>query len=249
MTLKENKRFIALYRCSTQKQENSGLGLESQMSCVRNYVKQIGGEIISEFTEVESGGNKDRISFNKKYTKELLLRKRPTLKKVIEHSIAQSATIIVKEASRLTRFPLMMEYIIAQHIDFIAADSPSDDTTMLRIKTALNAQELMKISERTFNALQQKKIREGGKLKKKNNSTVEGRARGIASIICKAREANYQAWDKIQDLAQKRKPDGEREFPTLKAIAERMNQLGYFTSMGKSFGTTTVRRLLKKCFD
>lgn len=244
-----NIRYVALYRVSTQRQGISGLGLDSQVYAVKNYISHIGGEIIAEFTEVESGGNKDRISFNKKYSKELLLRKRPILKETIELAIKENATIVVKEPSRLTRYPLLMEYIISQHINFVSADSPGDDTTILRIKTALNAQELMKVSERTFLALQQKKIREGGKLKKKNNLTPEGRRKGTETVKARAREANYQAWDKVHDLFNRRKEDGTREYPTLAAIANRMNELGYTTSRGKSFGPMAVKRLLDCRFD
>jgi len=240
------KRFIALYRVSTQKQKISSLGLDAQRHSVRIYVESIGGEIVSEYEEVESGGNKDRIQFNKKYTKNSLLKKRPVLKKVIDEASRQDACIIVKEASRLTRYPLLMEHIISQHINFIAADSPNDDTTLLRIKTALNAQELMKVSERTYNALQQKKLREGGRLVKVNNSTAEGRLKGIDTIKQNARESNFQVWDKIQDLASKKDDYGLSVFPTLKSIAERLNALGYSTSLGKSFKPMTVKRLLDR---
>ncbi|MEY5040571.1 MAG: hypothetical protein RLZZ414_96, partial [Bacteroidota bacterium] len=158
------------------------------------------------------------------------------------------ACIIVKEASRLTRYPLLMEHIISQHINFIASDSPNDDTTLLRIKTALNAQELMKVSERTYNALQQKKLREGGRLVKVNNSTAEGRLKGLKTIQKNAKEANLQVWDKAQDLASKLNKEGKRQYPTLSSIAERLNQLGYTTSLGKSFSPMTVKRLLEKEF-
>lgn len=244
----KNKKFIALYRVSTQKQGMSGLGLDAQKFAVRSYAESIGAEIVQEYTEIESGGNKDRIQFNKKYSKESLLKKRPVLKKVIEEATKNDACIIVKEASRLTRYPLLMEHIISQHINFVASDSPNDDTTLLRIKTALNAQELMKVSERTYNALQQKKIREGGKLKKKNNSTDEGRRKGHLAIKEKAKESNYQIWDKINDLRKKTNAEGEKEFPTLLSIAQRMSKLGYTTSLGKSFTPTAIKRLLEKNF-
>lgn len=242
------KKFVALYRVSTQKQGVSGLGLESQIFAVRNFLEANNLELIAEYTEIESGGNKDRIQFNKKYSEASLLKKRPVLRQVIDHAKMENACIIVKEVSRLTRYPLLMEYIFSQHIEFVAADSPGDDTTILRIKTALNASELSKVSERTFLALQQKKIKCGGKLIKKNNSTEEGRRKGVQTIINNARAQNYQTWDKVQDLINKLDTEGNRMFPTLQSIANRMNELGYLTSLGKSFTPMTVKRLLERSY-
>jgi len=50
------EKFVALYRVSTDKQGNSGLGLESQQHVVRKHVESVSGEIVHEFTEVMSGG-------------------------------------------------------------------------------------------------------------------------------------------------------------------------------------------------
>ena len=49
------EKFVALYRVSTDKQGNSGLGLESQQHVVRKHVESVSGEIVHEFTEVISG--------------------------------------------------------------------------------------------------------------------------------------------------------------------------------------------------
>ena len=58
------KKFVAYYRVSTEKQGRSGLGLEAQRSTVRTYVKKR-GSVLQEFTEVESGRNKERPELNK----------------------------------------------------------------------------------------------------------------------------------------------------------------------------------------
>ena len=51
-------RFVAYYRVSTQKQGDSGLGLEAQRATVSAYVKD--GRIVAEYVEVESGKHNDR---------------------------------------------------------------------------------------------------------------------------------------------------------------------------------------------
>jgi len=45
--------FVTYYRVSTQRQGQSGLGLDAQRSAVQAFLT--GKEIIAEFTEIESG--------------------------------------------------------------------------------------------------------------------------------------------------------------------------------------------------
>lgn len=50
-----NGKFIAYYRVSTQKQGQSGLGLEAQKTSVASYLNGGTWELIGEFVEVETG--------------------------------------------------------------------------------------------------------------------------------------------------------------------------------------------------
>ncbi len=52
--------FVAYYRVSTQGQGHSGLGLEAQKAAVRAHVQQVGGHLVGEFTEIESGALDER---------------------------------------------------------------------------------------------------------------------------------------------------------------------------------------------
>ena len=56
--------FIAYYRVSTNKQGESGLGLEAQRSIINSYVAQHGGLVMFEYTDIESGKNNDREQLN-----------------------------------------------------------------------------------------------------------------------------------------------------------------------------------------
>ena len=56
----KSTRFIAYYRVSTDRQGRSGLGLEAQRAAVVRYLAGIGGILIAEHTEVETGRRNDR---------------------------------------------------------------------------------------------------------------------------------------------------------------------------------------------
>ncbi len=51
------QQFVAYYRVSTQKQGADGLGIEAQRAVVKAFAN---GNVIAEFTEVESGGKNNR---------------------------------------------------------------------------------------------------------------------------------------------------------------------------------------------
>lgn len=147
------KKYIAYYRCSTEKQNISHLGLEAQKASVENYVTISGGEIICDFTEIETAGNKDKISVGQQISIESLLRKRPLLLEAIKKAEAENAILVVKESSRLTRYSLLMEFLLKGEIKFECADAPGDTPFIVKLKTSLAEEELLRISERTKAAL------------------------------------------------------------------------------------------------
>ena len=53
-------RWLAYYRVSTDRQGNSGLGLEAQRAKVEAMASERGALIAAEFVEVESGRKSDR---------------------------------------------------------------------------------------------------------------------------------------------------------------------------------------------
>lgn len=236
-------RFIALYRVSTGKQEDSQLGLKAQEFAVRNYVQTTGGELIEEVIEIESASNKDKINTkNRALTYEAMLAKRPKLKYALQRAEELDAILIVKEPSRLTRFSILMGYLIEYKVRFICADCPNDDAMMLKLRTVFNEEENLRRSQRTKLALEQIKLTGSKKLGNNGYGAPEWmRQKAVEANKRLAREAkeNIQAMDIICRC----RKDGM----TLKEIAEKLNALHYKTRRGSTFRETTVKRLLARC--
>lgn len=232
-------KYIALYRVSTAKQDHSGLGLKAQQEAVRNYVKYSGGEILEEVVEVESGSNKDRTNTkNRTLNYQTLLDKRPKLKYVIERAEKEGATIIVKEPSRLTRFSMLMNFLLEYKIPFKCSDSPNDDAMMLKLRTVFAEDENIKRSERTKLALQQKK-KQGVKLGRTGFSE-EARKAGIERVkeLAKNSDTNRQA---MYFIARERESGASYEH-----IAGQLNKLNYRTRKGNTYSRMAVKRLAER---
>jgi DNA invertase Pin-like site-specific DNA recombinase len=87
LDLKTARTYVAYYRVSTDSQGRSGLGLEAQRQAVHGYIERQGGELASDFTEVESGRNEDR----------------PQLKLALIAARATGAVLVIAKLDRLAR--------------------------------------------------------------------------------------------------------------------------------------------------
>ena len=79
--------FVAYYRVSTERQGRSGLGLEAQRESVARQVASTGGQVVAEFTEIESGKRNDR----------------PELAKALAAARSRGAVLIIAKLDRLAR--------------------------------------------------------------------------------------------------------------------------------------------------
>jgi DNA invertase Pin-like site-specific DNA recombinase len=80
------KKFVAYYRVSTNKQGERGLGMAAQAACVEAFVRSHDGKILASFREVESGKRNDR----------------PQLDAAINRSQALGATLLIAKLDRLS---------------------------------------------------------------------------------------------------------------------------------------------------
>jgi DNA invertase Pin-like site-specific DNA recombinase len=129
--------YVSYLRVSTQRQGQSGLGIEAQRQAVHSYLQSVNGTLLHEFIEVESGS----------------LRQRP----ILAHSIAQSkrlgAVLLIAKLDRLARNVAFVSSLMDGGVDFVAADAPYANRLMLHILAAFAEHEREQISERTKAAL------------------------------------------------------------------------------------------------
>ena len=214
------QQFITYYRVSTQKQGQSGLGLEAQKAQAESFA-QGKGEIISEYIEVESGKRDDR----------------PKLAEAIRQSTETGATLLIAKLDRLSRNAGFIFALKDSEVKFQAVDMPDATSMTVGIFAVLAQHERELISSRTKAALAARRAR-GLSLGNPANLTAEARKRGpqVRREIARNHKANRQA----SELAGLYRGQGL----TLDEIAGRLNGAGYATRNGKTFKRETVRRLL-----
>lgn len=100
--------FVSYLRVSTHKQGYAGLGIEAQRSAVARYLASVGGELLTEFVEVESGGKKSR----------------PVLVQSIALARKHGATLLIAKLDRLARNVAFVSSLMESGAEFVAADAP-----------------------------------------------------------------------------------------------------------------------------
>ncbi|KUG07438.1 recombinase family protein [Solirubrum puertoriconensis] len=212
-------KFVAYLRVSTQRQGQSGLGLEAQRSMVTSFVGTQ-GVITSEFIEVESGKKSDR----------------PKLAAAITEAKRTGAKLVIAKLDRLARNVAFIATLMETGADFVCVDNPTATPFTLHIFAALAEQEARMISERTKSALKAKKVR-GESLGNPSNFSDDGRLKGRQTQQEKARTAkeNVQAAQLVNLLLAQGK--------TLRDVAAQLNSTGYRTRRGKEFTAVQVMRL------
>lgn len=215
------KPIVAYYRVSTDKQGRSGLGLEAQQKAVQDYASIYGRDIAATFTEVESGTNADR---------EQLARALAEAKRI-------KGTLVIAKLDRLARDVHFVSGLMKSGVDFVAADMPSADKTMIQIFAVMGEWERDKISERTRAALAAAKAR-GVKL---GNPVW-------AETIDKARAANSdraRVWaENILPTIRSIQVQGQPR-PSLREIAAELNRRGIRTARGGKWYAATVQRVIE----
>jgi DNA invertase Pin-like site-specific DNA recombinase len=210
------RTYTPYYRVSTQKQGNSGLGLDAQRAAVQDP-----SQLVGEFVEIESGKKNQR----------------PQLLAAIAEARRVGATLLIAKLDRLSRNAGFIFALRDSGVDFVCCDMPDANTLTVGLFAVIAQHERETISKRTKDALAAKKAR-GAQLGSPQNFTTTVIAQGQAAMQRNARE--HQANRQAAQLAELLRAKGQ----TLWQIAAKLNEAGYRTRRGKEFQATTVQRLL-----
>lgn len=215
------KKYVIYYRVSTQRQGDSGLGLEAQERDIGLFLDAYSDtpfEVIGTFTEVKSGADADR----------------PELAKALDLARKEGAEVLVSKLDRLSRDVAFIANLLKdKRISFRVASMPHADKFQLHIYAALAEQERDFISLRTKQALAAAKAR-GVKLggmrdatMKRNDAAIaaaDAAAQRVAAIVVPMRAANA----------------------TLQQIADALNAANVPTPRGAKWLPMSVSNALKR---
>jgi len=248
-------KLIGLVRVSTGKQEASGLGLDAQRAAIEEDRIRVGGVLLREYQEVESGTHDD-------------IESRPQLRAAIADALLSRATLVFGKLDRLVRSTSIMDFIKRSKVRFRACDQPFANEFTIDILTAVAAHEGRLISTRTRDALAaykagkrvSKRIRAmypdgvpadvveatagrlGASLPQCRNLRGDAQKLGtVAAGAARARQAR-EAYAHLIPVMQQLRADGM----SLEAIARRLNELGYQTRNGCDWNHGQVVRVLKR---
>ena len=216
MTASANENlFVAYYRVSTERQGESGLGLQAQREAVARFVGST--SLLSEFTEIESGKNHAN---------------RPELQKAIELSRKRKATLVIAKIDRLARNVHFISGLMETGVEFVAADMPQANRLTIHILAAFAEHEREAISQRTKGALQAARKR-GTRLGNPRWAESIAKARRIKDPIPPASQ--------LVEMMCRHRAEGM----TLRAIAAQLNGLGLRTPRGSQWYAGTVRKAMR----
>jgi DNA invertase Pin-like site-specific DNA recombinase len=221
------QKFISYIRVSTREQGASGLGLEGQQAAVSAYAASVGGEILREYREVESGKRTDR----------------PELAKALAHAKRARATLVIAKLDRLARNVHFLSGMMESGVDFVACDNPNANRLTLHILAAVAEDEARRIAERTRAALAAYKARGGtlgGARPEHPGLTREARLEGTRAAALAATMGKRSAYEDLLPEVVGMREQGL----SLRAIARRLDEDGYTTRQGKPWNPQQVSRVL-----
>ncbi len=148
---------VTYLRVSTDRQGQSGLGLDAQRMAVAAYVAR--RPVLGEFVEVESGRKDDR----------------PQLAAALALCRQRRALLVIAKLDRLARSVAFISNLMASSVEFVAADMPQANRLTVHILAAVAEHEREVIAQRTKAALAAAKAR-GTRLGNPRSNMVAARA-------------------------------------------------------------------------
>jgi DNA invertase Pin-like site-specific DNA recombinase len=220
------RKFVAYYRVSIEKQGRSGLGLEAQQEAVRSYLNGGSWQLMAEVVEVESGKKNDR----------------PRLAEALRLCRLHGAVLIIAKLDRLARNVAFISNLMESGVEFTAVDFPQANRLTVHILAAVAEHEREMISRRTKDALAAAKAR--GKRLGGNRGKVHLVAKkgALASAAIRSGKASRRAAD-IGPIVEDIRASGAT---SLRQIARALNDRNIKTARGKEWTATQVMRVLDR---
>jgi len=216
------QKYLAYYRVSTQKQGQSGLGLEAQKSAV---LKFLGSDdiLLYEFTDVESGKKNDR----------------PNLLLAIEQCKKANAILLIAKLDRLSRNVGFIYTLRDSQVQFKCCDMPDANSVTIGIMAVLAQEERERTSQRTKDALTELK-KQGIKLGSPENLNVSAREKGLKVRQQNALEDenNRKATALICAL--------RNEGKSFYSITKQLNSFSFKTRRGNAFTQVQAKTLFER---
>lgn len=228
-------KYIAYYRVSTKRQGISGLGLEAQKEIVSRYLIIVGGLLVGEYTEVESGTRKGN--------------NRSELAKAFADCRLHGATLVIAKLDRLARNVSFVSNLMESKVTFVACDMPQANAFTIHIMAAMAEFEAECISRRTKEALA-KKLERGeptgarcwksraGVLSAQNQSI--GRQIALQRIALKADEYAKMILPRIEAIK------AANPGISMRGIARELILARIPAARGGNWSDTTVRKILRR---
>lgn len=214
-------KFIAYFRVSTQRQGQSGLGLDAQRHSVMSYLNGGDWKLLDEYTDIESGKNTER----------------PQLQRAMEHCRITGAKLVIAKLDRLSRDAAFLLGLEKSGIEFVAVDMPNANRLTIGIMAVMAQHEREMISLRTKEALAAAKKR-GVKLGGLRGGYVPDASKGTAAIKKNA----DQFAQSIGPIIQAMRDNGMK----LKDISDALTNQGIKTARNGTWTPTAVSRILQR---
>ena len=218
--------FVTYLRVSTQRQGQSGLGLEAQKKAVQDYAASSGGKVLAEFVEVESGKRNDR----------------PQLTQAMQRCRLTGAVLLIAKLDRLSRDAHFLIGLEKAGVEFVAADMPHANRLTVGIMALVAQQEREAISARTKAALAAAKAR-GVKLGGYRGGPALNPAEGTQAASEARRKAAQGFAEQVGPMVKELTGQGL----SLRQVAAKLTEQGIRTARGGKVWTAAgVSRVMMR---
>lgn len=223
-------KVVAYTRVSTSEQGKSGLGLQAQLSYIKNFCEFNNLELVAHYEDVVSG----------KLDSE---EDRPGMAKAFAQAKKLGGAVVVSKLDRLSRRAVFIMTLMEKQVRFISAERGLDvDPFMLHLDAILAEKERKTIGERTKAALGTLKAQ--GKVLGGYRIASDGRSNVQCSVDVTRAQADAFA-KRIGPVILRMRATGM----TTNAIAQELNEQGNKTARGGKWYATTVCNVLRRLDD